>query len=49
MTIGSVNSVKQVSIFTSLRNMLADMASRPSGALGLSLVRHRSTLGRMHR
>jgi peptide/nickel transport system permease protein len=38
MTIGSVNSVKQVSIFTSLRNMLADMASRPSGALGLSLV-----------
>ena len=38
MTIGSVNSVKQVSIFTSLRNILADMASRPSGALGLSLV-----------
>ncbi len=38
MTIGSVNSVKQVSIFTSLHNILADMASRPSGALGLSLV-----------
>lgn len=38
MTVGSVNSVKQVSIFTSLRNVLADIASRPSGALGLSLV-----------
>ena len=38
MTMGSVNSVKQVSIFTSLRNVLADIASRPSGALGLSLV-----------
>ena len=38
MTMGSVNSVKPVSIFTSLRNVLADMASRPSGALGLSLV-----------
>jgi len=38
MTMGSVNSVKQVSIFTSLRNVLADMASRPSGALGLALV-----------
>ena len=38
MTIGSVNSVKQVSIFTLLRNVLADMASRPSGALGLALV-----------
>ncbi len=38
MTIGSVNSVKQVSIFTLLRNVLADMASRPSGALGLAFV-----------
>lgn len=38
MTMGSVNSAKQVSIFTSLRNVLADMASRPSGALGLALV-----------
>ncbi len=38
MTMGSVNSVKPVSIFTSLRNVLADMASRPSGALGLALV-----------
>ena len=38
MTMGSLNSVKQVSIFTSLRNVLADMASRPSGALGLSLI-----------
>lgn len=34
----SVNSVKQVSVFTSLRNVLTEMASRPSGALGLSLV-----------
>ncbi len=38
MTMGSVTAVKQVSIFTSLRNVLADIASRPSGALGLSLV-----------
>ncbi len=38
MTMGTVNSVKPVSIFTSLRNVLADMASRPSGALGLALV-----------
>jgi peptide/nickel transport system permease protein len=38
MTMGSVNSIKQVSIFTSLRNVLTDIASRPSGALGLSLV-----------
>ena len=38
MTMGSVNSAKPVSIFTSLRNVLADMASRPSGALGLALV-----------
>lgn len=34
----SVSSVKQISIFKLLRNVLADMASRPSGALGISLV-----------
>ncbi len=38
MTMSTINSIKRESLFVKLLNVLAEMVSRPSGLVGLSLV-----------